>query len=206
MHEHLETTPPTALQGSAKPLGWKLVYLHQVGDNGPNQSPWEVGWLQVEQGPKRLLVQSLLCLEHTLWEATGGPSSALRQHRFSSSPSKQNQHQQGCRLDSCLQLQDSLGRLLLSYWRGRAADASQRVSGRISTADPRHCKPRFPGRQSHLLDSGVFLPCELGRVVSRCRRGLTWHRCKDAIKGALHRWPRTMEMLLGGQESLIKVP
>lgn len=78
--------------------------------------------------------------KHSL-EATGGPSSALCQHRFGSSPSKQNQHQQGCRLDSCLQLQDSLGRLLLSYWRGRVVEVSQRASGRISivtqdTANP----------------------------------------------------------------------
>ena len=43
--------------------------------------------------------------------------------------------------DSCLQLQDSLVRLLLSYWRGRVVEVSQRASGRISivtqdTANP----------------------------------------------------------------------
>lgn len=92
-------------------------------------------------------------------------------------------------------------RLLLSYSRGRVTKASQRASGRISTADPRHCKSRFSGRESHLLDSCVLLPREQGRVISRCRRGLTWHRCKDAVKGALHRRPRAMEILLGGQES-----
>ena len=169
-HELLKTTPPTALQGSAKPLGWKPACLHQVGDDEPNQSPRGVGWLQAEQGTEWLLVQTLLCSEHTLWEASGGSSSALRQHHLGSSLSKQNQHKQGCRRDSCLHSR--------THWasapqRGRVTKASQRASGRISTADRRHCKPRFSGGESHLLDSCVFPPCEQGRVISRCRRGLT---------------------------------
>lgn len=46
----------------------------------------------MEQGPERLLVQTLLCSEHTLWEASGGSSSALLS--ASLSLSKQNQHKQ----------------------------------------------------------------------------------------------------------------
>lgn len=135
-----------------------------------------------------------------------GPSSALSQHRVGSSLSKQNQLQQGCRLDSCLQLQASLEHLLLSYWRGRAAEASQRhLEGSLLLTQDTANPGSLVGKATSWIP-GLFLPCEQGRVVSRCRGDLTWHRCKDAIKGALHRRPQTMEIRLGGQESLIKVP
>ena len=96
----------------------------------------------MEQGPERLLDQTLLCSEHALWESSGGSSSALRRHHFPS-PSRTS---------------ISRTHLASAPQRDRVTKASQRASGRISTADRRHCKPRFSGGESHLLDSCVFPP------------------------------------------------